>query len=113
MHDGIQKKYGNTVESAGRRASDRSYRAVRLRERRKFFTLKGSHWESFDAGIAAQTFCLAAWDKGVGTVIMGLFDEKEIAKAVQIPEGQQICAVIARAIRWMFRTLPREKLWTN
>ena len=60
-----------------------------------FSTLKGSHWESFDAGIAAQTFCLAAWDKGVGTVIMGLFDEKEIAKAVQIPEGQQICAVIA------------------
>lgn len=60
-----------------------------------FSTSKGSHWQSFDAGIAAQTFCLAAWERGLGTVIMGLFDEDEIAKVVPIPEGQEIAAVIA------------------
>lgn len=60
-----------------------------------FSTSKGSHWESFDAGIAAQTFCLAAWERGLGTVIMGLFDEKEIARVIEVPQGQKITAVIA------------------
>ncbi len=35
-----------------------------------FSTSKGSFWQSYDAGIATQTFCLAAWDKGIGSVIM-------------------------------------------
>ena len=38
-------------------------------------TSKGSGWEMFDAGIATQTFCLAAHAKGVGTVILGIFDD--------------------------------------
>ena len=29
----------------------------------------------FDVGAACQTFCLAAWEQGLGTVIMGIFDE--------------------------------------
>ena len=49
----------------------------------------------FDAGIAAQTFCLAAHEKGVGTVIMGIFDERKVAEVVEIPEGQQLAAIIA------------------
>ena len=59
-----------------------------------FSTAKGDRWEMFDAGIAAQTFCLAAYEKGVGTVIMGIFDEKKIAEIVHIPEGEKIAAVI-------------------
>lgn len=34
----------------------------------------------FDAGIAAQTFCLAAHEKGIGTVILGVFDDKKLRK---------------------------------
>lgn len=60
-----------------------------------FSTSKGEHWQSFDAGIAAQTFCLAAWEQGIGTVIMGIFDEKEVAKVIPVPDGQEIAAVIA------------------
>ncbi len=60
-----------------------------------FSTPTGSGWQNFDAGIAAQTFCLAAQDKGVGTVILGYFDEEAIRKAVDIPEDQAIGAVIA------------------
>ena len=48
----------------------------------------------FDAGIAAQTFCLAAHEKGIGTVIMGIFDENKVAEIVDIPEGQQLAAII-------------------
>ena len=49
----------------------------------------------FDAGIAAQTFCLAAHEKGLGTVILGVFDEEKIAEVITIPEGQQIAALVA------------------
>lgn len=58
-------------------------------------TSKGHDWEVFDAGIATQTFCLAAHDMGLGTVIMGIFDEEKVGQVVQIPEGQQLAALIA------------------
>ncbi len=60
-----------------------------------FTTAKGDRWEMFDAGIAAQTFCLAAHEKGLGTCIMGIFDEEDIAEAIKLPEGQRVGAVIA------------------
>jgi len=59
-----------------------------------FSTSKGSGWEMFDAGIASQTFCLAAHDLGLGTVIMGLFDDT-IAEAIELPENQAISCIIA------------------
>ena len=60
-----------------------------------FTTSKGDRWEMFDAGIAAQTFCLAAHENGLGTVIMGVFDEQKVAEVVQLPEGQAVSALIA------------------
>lgn len=60
-----------------------------------FSTAKEDRWEMFDAGVATQTFCLAAHDKGVGTCIMGIFDEEKIAELIELPENQKIGAVIA------------------
>lgn len=60
-----------------------------------FSTSKGTHWESFDAGIAAQTFCLAAHEKGLGTVIMGLYDEDKVIAAAGVPEEQKVSAMVA------------------
>lgn len=60
-----------------------------------FSTSKGDRWEMFDAGVAAQTFCLAAHDKGVGTCIMGIFDDAKIAEVLNLPEDQLVAAVIA------------------
>ena len=58
-------------------------------------TAKGSHWQSFDAGIACQTFCLAAHDKGLGTLIMGIFDEAKIKEMLNLPAGESVSALIA------------------
>lgn len=49
----------------------------------------------FDAGIASQTFCLAAHELGLGTVILGIFDEQEISKLLDIPEDRELTALIA------------------
>ncbi len=51
-------------------------------------------WEIFDAGIACQTFCLAAHAKGVGTVIFGVIDNDSIGKIVNLPEEETVAALI-------------------
>ena len=58
-------------------------------------TALGSHWQSFDAGLSVQTFCLAAHDLGLATVIMGIFDRKGLQEHLQLPEGQELMALIA------------------
>lgn len=60
-----------------------------------FTTSKGTHWQSFDAGIATQTFCLSAHEKGLGTVIMGIYDEDKVAEAIGLPEEESVSALIA------------------
>lgn len=60
-----------------------------------FTTSKGDKWEAFDAGIAVQTFCLAASELGVGTVILGIFDESTVGNILELPEGQYVAALIA------------------
>ena len=58
-------------------------------------TSKGDTWAMYDAGISAQTLCLAAKDMGLGTVIMGVFDEDILAKLIGLPEGQTVTGMIA------------------
>ena len=60
-----------------------------------FSTSKGTHWQSFDAGIAAQTFCLAAHELGLGTLIMGIYDEDKVKQTLDIPAEQSVSALIA------------------
>lgn len=57
-------------------------------------TSMGDGWEMFDAGVAAQTFCLAAHTHGVGTVILGIFDEAALRTACGIPDSETIAALI-------------------
>lgn len=51
-------------------------------------------WEAFDAGIACQTFCLAAHARGVGTCIMGVIDEDSISEIVDLPADETVAALI-------------------
>ena len=59
-----------------------------------FSTPKEGGWQMFDAGVAAQTLCLAAHEKGLGTVIMGIFDVAKAASILEIPEDQELVALI-------------------
>lgn len=60
-----------------------------------YSTVRKDNWQAFDNGIAAQTFCLAANEKGLGTVIMGLYDINKAEEILEIPEGQLLMALIA------------------
>ena len=60
-----------------------------------FTTKKGDGWEMFDAGIACQTLCLAAWEKGLASCIMGIYDEDKLPRLLHVPEDQIVTAVVA------------------
>lgn len=60
-----------------------------------FTTAKGDRWESFDAGIATEAFCLSAYEQGLGTVIMGIFDDAVVAELLELPEDRGVAALVA------------------
>lgn len=57
-------------------------------------TPKNDGWTMFDAGVASQTLSLAAHDRGLGSVIMGLYDEATIISLLGLEEGKSISALI-------------------
>ena len=64
-----------------------------------FSTSKEDRWEVFDAGIACQTFCLSAYNEGVGSVVLGIFDDKKVKEICEIPEEENVMALIAVGYR--------------
>ena len=48
-----------------------------------------------DAGIAIEHFCLQATEEGLGSCILGWFNEKPVKKILKIPEGKKVVALIA------------------
>lgn len=63
-------------------------------EKGDYATGKAATWEVFDAGIACQTFCLAAHAKGVGTCIFGVIDDEVISEVANLPEEETVAALI-------------------
>lgn len=59
-----------------------------------YTTQKGDSWQMFDAGIATQTFCLAAHEQGIGSVIMGIFDDAKVASILDLPDTQEVAALV-------------------
>jgi len=55
---------------------------------------KSNIWEVFDAGIACQTFCLAAHAEGLGTFIMSVIEENSIASILNLPKEETVAALI-------------------
>lgn len=59
-----------------------------------FSTPKEGGWQMFDTGIATEAFCLAAYEQGLGTVILGIFDEAKAASLLDIPADRELAALI-------------------
>lgn len=59
-----------------------------------YATSRANVWEVFDAGIACQTFCLAAHEMGIGTCVMGIIAAEEIKEIAELPEEETVAALI-------------------
>jgi len=58
-------------------------------------TILGEAYTYFDCGAATQTFCLAANDCGIGTVILGIFDHEVLRTVFHIPATENLAALVA------------------
>lgn len=74
-----------------------------------FSTSKEAGWEMYDAGISAQTFCLAAHEYGIGTVIMGMCDESKIREIIKLPDGESVTAIIGMGYPEEEGRIPKHK----
>ncbi len=60
-----------------------------------YTTKKGDRWEMFDAGLAAEALCLSLWNEGIGSCIMGIYDEDRITSFIELSENQYVTAIIS------------------
>ncbi len=73
-----------------------------------FTTNRGASWLMFDAGCAVQTLCLAAYEKGLGSVIMGIFDD-ELEAYLQLPEDRELVCIVCMGYPAQSPEAPRRK----
>lgn len=56
--------------------------------------LKDKEYPLMDIGIAAENFCLQAVAEGMGTCILGWFDEPKVKKLLNIPKTKRVPLII-------------------
>jgi nitroreductase len=57
-------------------------------------TTKFGDWFMFDLGLATQSICLTAHSLGLGTVVLGLYDQNKVNDVLNLPEGVENVALI-------------------
>ena len=57
--------------------------------------VKRRHFPLIDIGIIAAHICLAAADEGLGSCMIGWFDEKKVKKALDVPSSKRVQLIIA------------------
>ena len=52
----------------------------------------------FDNGLQIENLCLKAYEEGLGTLIMGIYDNEQLRNVLEIPEEEIITVVIALGV---------------
>jgi nitroreductase len=60
----------------------------------KTYTDKGEYWFMFDVALAIENLMLAATSLGLGSVHIGLFDNKKVASILEIPANVHVVELI-------------------
>lgn len=74
-----------------------------------FTTPEKDTWEMFDAGIATQTFCLAAREFDIGTCIIGVMDTGYLREKLNLPEGEKVACLVAMGYPEEWKSAPPRK----
>ncbi len=74
-----------------------------------FTTPRKDTWQMYDAGVASEAFCLAAYEQGIGSVIVGIFDGDGVSALLELPEDRELVALIPIGYPDEAPTAPRRK----
>ncbi len=69
----------------------------------------GDKWGAYDLGLQNENMILKARELGLDTLIMGIRDEKALREKLNIPDTQEVVAVIALGYRNIEPTAPKRK----
>jgi nitroreductase len=99
LKDKVAKATYNDVISFNRFALQAPVIAVLVIEKAKLIaqiggSIKNKEYPQYDIGIAAAHFCLQAADSGLGTCMLGWFNEKKIKTLLKIPDGKRVGLLI-------------------
>ena len=61
---------------------------------KEIVTTKFGDWFMFDLGLASQNIMLAAHALGLGTVVVGLFDQDRAKTALHVPDGFELVSLM-------------------
>jgi len=56
--------------------------------------VKDKEWPLMDIGITAEHFCLQAAEEGLGSCMLGWFDEKSVREILNIPDNKTVALLI-------------------
>lgn len=95
----ISKATYNTLINFNKFVQSASIHIVLVLEKPKVIaqiggSIKNKEYPLIDIGIAAEHLCLQAAEDGIGSCMLGWFDEKKIKKLLQIPNQKSIALVI-------------------
>jgi nitroreductase len=100
LKDAVAKSTFNAMISFNRFAVEAPVIVVLVIEKAKLIaqiggSIKDMEYPQIDIGIAAEHFCLQAAELGLGTCMIGWFNEKKIRELLKIPEKKRIGLVIS------------------
>lgn len=69
----------------------------------------GAGWQYFDNGLQIQNICLKATELGLATLVVGIYDENKIRQFLNIPDTEELVAVVAVGYSNETPDMPRRK----
>lgn len=69
----------------------------------------GDEWGAYDLGLQNQLLLLKARELGLDTLVMGIRDGEALRKELDIPESQEVVAVISLGYRDIDPDMPKRK----
>ncbi len=52
-------------------------------------------WIPYDVALASGNICLAAWEEGIGSCMIGAFNKGKIDELLKLPEGHNLTLLVA------------------
>lgn len=71
--------------------------------------IKQRDFRWMDVGMAAEHFCLQAAAEGLGTCMLGWFNERRVQKLLHIPESRTVALIITVGYPGTHKTRPRQR----
>lgn len=57
--------------------------------------LQKPQWVPYDAGLAAGNICLAAWEEGIGSCLIGAFHRGKVEELLKFPGNSSLALLVA------------------